>query len=82
VVQRSAGSRGEGSAAETVRRETTPACFDSRPRQSVRRIVTRAAWQELWRGKKEETSSSPSGQHFGHHVSGGKLDIGYVGLIS
>jgi hypothetical protein len=45
------------------------------PRQSVRRIVTRAAWQELWRGKKEETSSSPSGQHFGHHVSGGKSDI-------
>ena len=30
MVQRSAGSRGEGSVAETVRRETTPACFDSR----------------------------------------------------
>jgi hypothetical protein len=45
------------------------------PRQSVRRIITRSAWQELWQGKKEETLSSPSGQHFGHHVAGSESDI-------
>jgi hypothetical protein len=44
------------------------------PEDSVDRIITREIWQQKWRKKKEETSSSVSTLHFGHYISGADCD--------
>jgi hypothetical protein len=44
------------------------------PVDSVDRIITQEIWQQKWKKKKEETSSSVSGLHFGHYISGAHSD--------
>jgi hypothetical protein len=44
------------------------------PEDSVDRIITREIWQQKWKKKKEETSSSVSTLHFGHYISGADCD--------
>jgi hypothetical protein len=44
------------------------------PEDSVDKIITREIWQQKWRKKKEETSSSVSTLHFGHYISGADCD--------
>jgi hypothetical protein len=44
------------------------------PADSVDHIITREIWQQKWKGKKEETSSSVSKLHFGHYISGAHSD--------
>eukprot|EP00804_Cyclotella_cryptica_P024557 CCRYP_020750-RA/>CCRYP_020750-RA protein AED:0.23 eAED:0.02 QI:0/-1/0/1/-1/1/1/0/233 len=45
------------------------------PANSVTQIITRQDWQYTWSHKHESTSSSPSGLHFGHYVSGADSDM-------
>jgi hypothetical protein len=45
------------------------------PEDSVDRIITREIWQQKWKKKKEETSSSVSTLHFGHYISGADCDV-------
>jgi hypothetical protein len=45
------------------------------PEDSVDRIITREIWQQKWRKKKEETSSSVSTLHFGHYILGADCDV-------
>eukprot|EP00956_Cyclotella_meneghiniana_P027276 scaffold60862_cov41-Cyclotella_meneghiniana.AAC.6 len=42
---------------------------------SVDHIISREIWQQKWRKKKEETSSSVSKLHFGHYISGAHSDV-------
>eukprot|EP00956_Cyclotella_meneghiniana_P010074 scaffold13929_cov79-Cyclotella_meneghiniana.AAC.4 len=41
---------------------------------SIDQIITREIWQQKWKKKKEETSSSVSKLHFGHYISGAHSD--------
>ena len=45
------------------------------PPNSVAQIITRRDWQYTWKHKQESTSSSQSGLHFGHYVSGANSDM-------
>lgn len=45
------------------------------PPNSVTQIITRQDWQYTWKHKQESTSSSQSGLHFGHYVSGADSDM-------
>lgn len=45
------------------------------PPNSVQPIISCQEWQDAWRRKKETTSSSQSGLHFGHYVSGAESVI-------
>ena len=40
------------------------------PKNSLNLDITRQDWEKQWRGKREETSSSESGLHFGHYIAG------------
>ncbi len=40
------------------------------PANSVTGIISRERWQQQWKKVKEDTSSSPSGLHFGHYIAG------------
>jgi len=44
------------------------------PQDSVDRIITREIWQQKWKKKREETSSSVSKLHFGHYITGADSD--------
>ena len=45
------------------------------PPNSIHQIISRTDWQYTWRHKHEATSSSQSGLHFGHYVSGASSDL-------
>ena len=45
------------------------------PKDSINPIITRSDWQYTWQQKQETTSSSQSGLHFGHYVSGATSDL-------
>eukprot|EP00956_Cyclotella_meneghiniana_P000971 scaffold1144_cov22-Cyclotella_meneghiniana.AAC.5 len=45
------------------------------PEDAVDKIITTEIWQQRWKRKKEETSSSVSTLHFGHYISGADSDI-------
>jgi hypothetical protein len=45
------------------------------PPNSMKNIIDRETWQLTWRKKQEATSSSQSGLHFGHYISGAHSDI-------
>jgi hypothetical protein len=45
------------------------------PANSIPHIINREAWQQAWKKKKESTSSSHSGLHFGHYISGADSDL-------
>ena len=45
------------------------------PPNSIKQIITREEWQWAWRHKKENTSSSQLGLHFGHYIAGAESDI-------
>ena len=45
------------------------------PPNSIRQIIDRDEWYYAWRHKQETTSSSQSGLHFGHYVSGANSDM-------
>jgi hypothetical protein len=45
------------------------------PPNSIAQIITREDWQNTWRKKNENTSSSHSGLHFGHYISGAESNI-------
>ena len=38
-------------------------------------LVTKDTWQKKWSKLKEDTSSSYSGLHFGHYISGAESDL-------
>jgi hypothetical protein len=40
------------------------------PKDAVRIHMNKEEWQYLWRSRKEATSSSVSGLHFGHYIAG------------
>ena len=40
------------------------------PARSVTGAISRERWQQRWKKVKEDTSSSPSGLHFGHYIAG------------
>ena len=40
------------------------------PEDEVDKVITREVWQQKWKKKREETSSSVSKLHFGHYISG------------
>jgi hypothetical protein len=44
------------------------------PANSVTGIISHERWQQQWKKVKEETSSSPSGLHFGHYIAGANCD--------
>jgi hypothetical protein len=44
------------------------------PEDSVEKIIAKEIWQQKWKKKKEETSSSVSTLHFGHYISGAHSD--------
>jgi hypothetical protein len=44
------------------------------PPDSLDTLITKDDWRRQWRGKKESTSSSESGLHFGHYIAGVALD--------
>ncbi len=45
------------------------------PKDSVSFVITPAQWKWYWAIANEETSSSESGLHFGHHIVGCKSNI-------
>jgi len=45
------------------------------PPNAVRQIINRHDWQYMWKHEQESTSSSQSGLHFGHYVSGADSDM-------
>lgn len=45
------------------------------PPNSISQIINRTTWQSTWKKKQEKTSSSQSGLHFGHYVSGAESDL-------
>ena len=45
------------------------------PSNSVNDVVTRANWKRRWRCAREKTSSSVSGQHFGHYIASTSSDM-------
>jgi hypothetical protein len=46
------------------------------PVNSVTGIISQERWQQQWKKVKEDTSSSPSGLHFGHYIAG--ADCNYI----
>lgn len=40
----------------------------------MEKVITREIWQQKWKRKREETSSSISTLHFGHYISGAHSD--------
>jgi hypothetical protein len=44
------------------------------PANSITGIISRKRWQQQWKKVKEDTSSSPSGLHFGHYITGADCD--------
>jgi len=44
------------------------------PQDSMNTIITKEDWCKQWRGKRESTSSSASGLHFGHYIAGTSSD--------
>jgi uncharacterized protein (UPF0332 family) len=40
------------------------------PKDSLDTVLTKEDWQQQWRGRRESTSSSESGFHFGHYTAG------------
>jgi hypothetical protein len=40
------------------------------PQDSLDTLITKEDWQRQWRGRRELTSSSESGLHFGHYIAG------------
>ena len=45
------------------------------PEDAVEKIISTEIWQQRWKKKREETSSSVSQLHFGHYISGADSDI-------
>ena len=45
------------------------------PPNSIPHMINRDTWQWAWKHKQESTSSSQSGLHFGHYVSGANSDL-------
>eukprot|EP00956_Cyclotella_meneghiniana_P010715 scaffold14988_cov36-Cyclotella_meneghiniana.AAC.2 len=45
------------------------------PVDSVDRIISTEIWQQRWKRKNEDTSSSVSQLHFGHYISGADSDV-------
>ena len=45
------------------------------PPNSINQLINRRDWQYTWKHKQEATSSSQSGLHFGHYVSGADSDM-------
>jgi hypothetical protein len=45
------------------------------PKDSVNCLVRHPLWQEKWKSKREETSSSESGLHFGHYIAGANSEL-------
>lgn len=46
------------------------------PMDSLNIIITKEEWRRQWRGRRESTSSSESGLHFGHYIAG--IDSDYI----
>jgi hypothetical protein len=44
------------------------------PINSLNTLITKEEWKRQWRGRRESTSSSESGLHFGHYIAGISLD--------
>ena len=40
------------------------------PASSLNTRITKEEWKQQWRGRRESTSSSESGLHFGHYIAG------------
>jgi len=40
------------------------------PINSLNMLITKEEWKQQWRGRRESTSSSESGLHFGHYIAG------------
>jgi hypothetical protein len=40
------------------------------PINSLNTLITKEEWKRQWRGRRESTSSSESGLHFGHYITG------------
>ena len=49
------------------------------PKNSQNLIISHHDWEKHWRRKREETSSSKSGLHFGHYIEGCRSD--YISLL-
>ena len=45
------------------------------PKDSASFLITKETWQKKWSESKEDTSSSYSGLHFGHYISGAESDL-------
>jgi hypothetical protein len=45
------------------------------PKDSVNCLVKHPLWRKKWKKKREETSSSESGLHFGHYIAGADSDL-------
>ena len=45
------------------------------PKDSASFLITKETWQKKWSKSKEDTSSSYSGLHFGHYISGAESDL-------
>jgi hypothetical protein len=41
------------------------------PKDSMNLTITSKDWMQQWKGRRETTSSSESGLHFGHYIAGG-----------
>jgi hypothetical protein len=44
------------------------------PKDSLDLSITRHDWRWQWKGRRESTSSSESGLHFGHYIAGCNSD--------
>lgn len=45
------------------------------PEDSVNTLVKHPLWKKKWKKKRESTSSSESGRHFGHYIAGAESDL-------
>jgi hypothetical protein len=45
------------------------------PKDSVKTLVKHPFWRKKWKKKRESTSSSESGRHFGHYIAGAESDL-------
>ena len=44
------------------------------PKDSLNLLITQQDWKRQWKGRRESTSSSESGLHFGHYIAGCESD--------
>jgi hypothetical protein len=44
------------------------------PSDSANSLISQEHWQQRWKKVKDDTSSSQSGLHFGHHIAGTDCD--------